>query len=67
MDHVLIDRLNRTLARIGGVLRQRWHHDIWEVGAWLGRVYQGWLNCFAVPGLNRREASRNRRRVLAQA
>ena len=46
-------RVNRTLARIDEVLRKRWHHDIWEVGAWLGRVYQGWLNYFAVPGSGR--------------
>ena len=43
-------RVSKTLARIGEVLRRRWHHDIWEVGKWLGRVYQGWLNYFAVPG-----------------
>ena len=46
-------RVNRTLARIGEVLRKRWHHDIWEVGRWLGRAYQGWLNYFAVPGSGR--------------
>ena len=46
-------RVNRTLARIEEVLRKRWHHDIWEVGEWLGRVYQGWLNYFAVPGSSR--------------
>ncbi len=40
----------RTLARIEEVLRKRWHHDIWEVGAWLGRVCQGWLNYYAAPG-----------------
>ena len=37
-------RVNRTLARIDEVLRKRWHHDIWEVGKWLGRVCEGWLN-----------------------
>ena len=46
-------RVNRTLTRIDEVLRKRWHHDIWEVGMWLGRVYQGWLNYFAVPGSSR--------------
>ena len=46
-------RVNRTLTRIDEVLRQRWHHDIWEVGMWLGRVYNGWLNYFAVPGSDR--------------
>ena len=43
-------RVGRTLARIGEVLRKRWHHKVREVGRWLGRVYQGWLNYFAVPG-----------------
>ena len=46
----IANRVNRTLARIDKVLRKRWHHDIWEIGAWLGRVCQGWLNYFAVPG-----------------
>ena len=46
----IANRVNRTLARIDEVLRKRWHHDIWEIGAWLGRVCQGWLNYFAVPG-----------------
>ena len=36
--------------RVGEVLRKRWHHDIWEVGRWLGRVLNGWLNYYAVPG-----------------
>ena len=34
-------RVNRALARIDEVLRKRWHHDIWEVGKWLGRVCAG--------------------------
>ena len=46
-------RVNRTLTRIDEVLRQRWHHDIWEIGMWLGRVYNGWLNYYAVPGSGR--------------
>ncbi|MCY3856824.1 MAG: group II intron reverse transcriptase/maturase [Rhodospirillales bacterium] len=46
-------RVNRTLARIGEVLRRRRHHDIWEIGTWLGQVLQGWLNYFAVPGSGR--------------
>ena len=37
-------------ARIDEVRHKRWHHDIWEVGKWLGRVRNGWLNYFAVPG-----------------
>ena len=45
--------VNRTLVCIDEVLRKRWHYDIWEVGAWLGQVYRGWLNCFAVPGSSR--------------
>ena len=43
-------RVNRTLARIDEVLHKRRHHDIWEVGMWLGRVYHGRLNYYAVPG-----------------
>ena len=46
-------RVVRTPARIGEVLHKRWHHDIWEVGMWLGQVYHGWLNYFAVPGSSR--------------
>ena len=46
-------QVNRTLARIEEVLRKRWHHEIWEVGKWLGRVCEGWLNYFAVPGSSR--------------
>ena len=42
-------RVNRTLARIDEVLRKCWHHDIREIGAWLVRVWQGWLNYVAVP------------------
>ena len=43
-------RMGRTLQRIRGVLGQRLHHDIWEVGQWLGQVVNGWLNYYAVPG-----------------
>ncbi len=46
-------RVARTLARIEEVLRNRRHHDIWEVGMWLGRVCHGWFNYFAVPGSTR--------------
>ena len=45
--------MNRSLARIDEILRKRWHRDIWEVGGWLGQVYDGWLNDFAVPGSSR--------------
>ena len=43
-------RIKKTLRRVGEVLRKRWHHDIWEVGRWLGRVLNGWLNYYAFPG-----------------
>ncbi len=46
-------RVTRTLARIGVVLRKRWQYDLWEVGTWLGRVGQGGLNDYAVPGATR--------------
>ena len=46
-------RVNRTLKRVDEVLRKRWHHDIWEIGEWLGQVCNGWLNYFAVPGSGR--------------
>ena len=46
-------RVSRTLKRIAGVLRWRWHDDIWVVGRWLGRVVNGWLNYYAVPGSGR--------------
>ena len=46
-------RVSRTLKRIAGVLRRRWHDDIWVVGRWLGRVVNGWLNFYAVPGSGR--------------
>ena len=35
------------------VLHKRWHHDIWEVGTWLGQVYAGKHNYYAVPGSSR--------------
>lgn len=46
-------RMGRTLQRIRGVLRKRLHHDIWDVGQWLGQVVNGWLHYFAVPGSSR--------------
>ncbi len=46
-------RVDRTLARIDEVLRERRHHDIREVGEWPGRVLHGWLDRFAVPGSGR--------------
>jgi len=46
-------RVRRTLARIEEELRKRWHQDELEVLKWLGRVLNGWLNCYAVPGSSR--------------
>ena len=46
-------RMTRTLHRIGETLRKRRHHDPREVGRWLGRVLNGWLNYYAVPGSTR--------------
>ena len=40
----------RTLHRIKEALRKRMHHDRWEVGAWLGKVVNGWLGYYSVPG-----------------
>ncbi|MDE2912111.1 MAG: hypothetical protein OXL68_04215 [Paracoccaceae bacterium] len=39
--------------RIDEELCERWHHDIREVGKWLGRVCEGWIKSFAVPGSSR--------------
>ena len=46
-------RMTRTLARIKETLRRRWHRSIAENGEWLGRVLDGWLNYYAVPGSTR--------------
>ena len=45
--------LNRTLRRVGERLWRQRHADHWEVGKWLSRVLNGWLNYFAVPGSTR--------------
>ena len=42
-------RVNRTLRRIGAALRQRMHHNPYEVAKWLGSVLNGWLRYYAVP------------------
>ena len=44
-------RVNRTLARIDEVLRERWHHDIWETGRWLGRVLPRLAQLLRRPGV----------------
>ena len=46
-------RVNRTLRRIKEELRRRRHDDRNETAAWLGRVINGWLNYYAVPGSGR--------------
>ena len=43
-------RLRAKLAEIKLKLRQRWDAPLDEVGRWLSRMMQGWLNYHAVPG-----------------
>ena len=43
-------RVRRTLRRIKEELRRRMHLSKREVAEWLGRVINGWLNYYAVPG-----------------
>ena len=43
-------RVIRTLKRVSERLRRVMHLDIEKVAEWLGRVVDGWLNYFAVPG-----------------
>ena len=38
---------------IAGVPRWRWHDDVRVAGHWLGRVVNGWLSSYAVPGCGR--------------
>ena len=46
-------RVNRTLRRIREKLRERWHDHRHDTAKWLGRVINGWLNYYAVPGSGR--------------
>ena len=46
-------RVRRTLRRIREELRKRWHDNRYETAKWLGRVINGWLNYYAVPGSSR--------------
>ncbi len=39
-----------TLRRIKEALRMRWHDNRHETAKWLGRVINGWLSYYAVPG-----------------
>ncbi len=43
-------RLSAKLAEIKQQLRQRWNDSVGEMGRWLSRVVQGWLNYHAIPG-----------------
>ena len=43
-------RMNRTLRRVGERLWRQRHADHWEVGKWLSRVLNGWLNYFCGSG-----------------
>ena len=43
-------RVTRTLQRIRGLLRTRWHVDKHDTARWLGRIIRGWLTSSAVPG-----------------
>jgi len=46
-------RVTRTLRRIKAELRRRMHLSKREVAKWLGRVINGWLNYYAVPGTSK--------------
>ena len=46
-------RVRRTLRRIKEELRRRMHWSKHEVARWLGKVINGWLNYYAVPGTSR--------------
>ena len=46
----LYKRVKRTLKRIKEELWKRMHLGKHEVARWLGRVINGWLNYYAVPG-----------------
>jgi group II intron reverse transcriptase/maturase len=55
-------RLRRKLAEIKLELRHRRHHNVAEVGRWLGRVIRGHVNYYGVP-LNSRALWRFHRAV----
>ena len=46
-------RVRRTLRRIKEALRMRRHDNRHKTAKWLGRVINGWLNYYAVPGSSR--------------
>jgi RNA-directed DNA polymerase len=47
-------RMRQTLAKVKIQLIKMRHVPLGDVGRWLGRVVQGWMNYFAVPGNMRR-------------
>ena len=52
VENVELNILNAT-PQIREELRRRRHDDRNETAAWLGRVINGWLNYYAVPGSGR--------------
>ena len=52
--HSVAKRMRTTLQAIKAKLRTRMHWPLGEIGRWLRRVVQGWLNYHAVPGNSRR-------------
>lgn len=52
--HTIAKRMRATLQAIGLKLRKRMHQPTGEVGRWLRRVVQGWMNYHAVPNNNDR-------------
>lgn len=52
--HSIAKRMRATLQAIRLKLRKRMHLPLGEVGRWLRRVVQGWLNYHAVPGNSER-------------
>ena len=49
----IASRVRHTLKRLKEILRKRMHHDVYEVGRWLGQVLRGWLGYYAVPTSSR--------------
>jgi group II intron reverse transcriptase/maturase len=68
--HTIAKRMRATLQAIRLKLRKKMHLPLGEVGRWLRRVVQGWLNYHAVPGNSERinrfvdEVVRNWLRVI---
>jgi group II intron reverse transcriptase/maturase len=52
--HSMAKRMRATLQAIREKLRKKMHLPLGEVGRWLRRVVQGWLNYHAVPGNSER-------------